>query len=437
VSYAREDAALAQSVRDMLAGRGFNVFLDTESMIGGEDFVRRLTDELRTADAVVALLTPASAGSEWCQAEWYFAHARGAEVIPIRVGDVEALLPTPIRLLEHRIHFLTATDDGQQKLNAELAEQLDRVRRTRRRAALMKAAALAVAVSAAIAGMAWVVRRAEWIAHVRGRNAAEARLTAAAQPLPGTEIVRMAAPFHGDEVLLGDALAMAVNPELSDAARLNAMMLSSELIGWRKPERRWALRNVKWRNGLVNHGSFVNTTFMSGSVDHLSVRSTTLASVFWGRELTLSNATFTNVMFDGGGFSGTNAIRLDFLACLFHGVELDLTNFALATFRSVPADPNHPNVITAGELCAFENSVIVNRGKPPAAGVIDLSTPADEVQFEGVVFTAVHFRGYIRPEWFRNCSFDRCTLPSSLDEKSLARGENRISDSVQANEPLD
>jgi len=215
------------------------------------------------------------------------------------------------------------------------------------------------------------------------------------------------------------------------------MMLSSELIGWRKPERRWALRNVKWRNGLVNHGSFVNTTFMSGSVDHLSVRSTTLASVFWGRELTLSNATFTNVMFDGGGFSGTNAIRLDFLACLFHGVELDLTNFALATFRSVPADPNHPNVITAGELCAFENSVIVNRGKPPAAGVIDLSTPADEVQFEGVVFTAVHFRGYIRPEWFRNCSFDRCTLPSSLDEKSLARGENRISDSVQANEPLD
>jgi len=38
------------------------------------------------------------------------------------VGDVEALLPTPIRLLEHRIHFLTATDAEQQKVSAELAE---------------------------------------------------------------------------------------------------------------------------------------------------------------------------------------------------------------------------------------------------------------------------------------------------------------------------
>src|ERR1044071_7188479 len=146
ISYAREDGELARAIRDMLAARRLQVFLDSESMIGGEDFVDRLTGELRQADAVVALLTPASARSEWCQAEWYFAHARGLEVIPVRVGAVEALLPSPIRLLEQRIHFLTATEIGQQTVSAELAEQLARVRRRRRRAALAKVAAATLVV---------------------------------------------------------------------------------------------------------------------------------------------------------------------------------------------------------------------------------------------------------------------------------------------------
>lgn len=437
ISYAREDSSLAREIRTMLVRLGFIVFLDTEEMIGGEDFVRRLTDEVSRADAVVTLLTPSSAKSEWCQAEWYFAHARGLEVIPIRVGDVEALLPTPIRLLEHRIHFLTATDAEQQKVSAELAEQLARVRRRRRRAALLKLSAAVIILAAGIAAMAWLVSRAAWLTHLRDRTATVARLSSAAQPLAGDDLARAAGPFHGDDVMLGSALWMTVNPAASDAARLNAVMLSSELLRRQKPEARWALRNVKWRNGVIDGGALVNTTFVSGSVERLDVRRATLASVVWAKELTLSNATFTNVSFEAGGFYGTNAIRLDFLDCLFHGVELDLTNFALAKFRSTPTDDAHPNVITAGTVCAFENSVITNRGTAPAAGVMDLSTPADEVQFNGVVFTGVRFRGYMRPEWFKDCSFDRCTLPSSFKIEALEQRGNHVSGSAYADESLD
>jgi hypothetical protein len=47
ISYAREDTPLAESVRDALRKRGFLVFFDSDAMLAGEDFARRLTDELR------------------------------------------------------------------------------------------------------------------------------------------------------------------------------------------------------------------------------------------------------------------------------------------------------------------------------------------------------------------------------------------------------
>ena len=262
------------------------------------------------------------------------------------------------------------------------------------------------------------------------------RITSAAQPIPGDELGRLATPFTNDEVLRGTALRIASDAEASDAARLNAVMLASELSRRRKPEQRWALRNLKWRNGLIQGGALTNTTFISGTIENLTARQSSFASVFWGRELSLSNASFRNVRFDGGGFPGTNAIRLDFLACLFQGVEIDLANFGLARFRSMPADPAHPNVVNAGEVCAFENSVIANTAALPAPGTMDLSNPADEVQFEDVVFTSVHFRGYVKPEWFRNCSFDRCTLPKSINPAALERRGNRVTDSVYADEPI-
>lgn len=436
ISYAREDTSLATAIRHLLEARGFAVFVDTEGTLGGEDFIHRIKDELRGADAVVALLTDASVRSEWCQAEWYFAHAKGVTVIPIRIGDVETSLPAPIRLLEERTHFLSATDAEQQKVSATLADQLDHVRRSRRRKALMKAAA-ATAVLAALAALSFsITRGVERIAHARERNRVISRVTAVAHPLPGQEIARYGSQFAGDDVLLATMLRLASEPEQSDAARINAMTLGGDLLRRRKAEERWALRDLTWRNGVISGTAVVNTTFVSGVVERLAVERATLAGVVWGRQLTLSNASFRNVKFHGGGFYGTNAIRLDFLACLFYGVELDVTGFALARFRSVPADPQHPNVINAGELCAFENSTIVNRSEPPAAGVLDLSTPADEVQFQDVVFTGVQFRGYIRPEWFRDCTFDRCVLPESLTHEALQARGNRVTDSVHLDQPI-
>ena len=70
-------------------------------------------------------------------------------------------------------------------------------------------------------------------------------------------------------------------------------------------------------------------------------------------------------------------------------------------------------------------------------GILDLSVPAEEVLFDGVVFTGTHFRGYIRPEWFRDCSFRNCVFPTRVREEDLLRNGNLVVDCYWRDEPLD
>ena len=80
---------------------------------------------------------------------------------------------------------------------------------------------------------------------------------------------------------------------------------------------------------------------------------------------------------------------------------------------------------------------MINRDQAPPAGVDDLALPAEQVRFEGVAFSSVHFRGWIRPEWFAGCTFTRCVFPTALHREALAAGHNAISGGSWADEPLD
>jgi uncharacterized protein YjbI with pentapeptide repeats len=439
VSYARADAPLARSVCDALTKRGFRVFFD-ETMIGGEDYVRRLTGEIAEAEALVALLTPASVSSEWCVAEWYWAHALGVKVIPIRFGPIGDELPEPIRLLEQRMHYVQASDIADYfRVAADLAAQLDGVRRSRRRrvagisAAVLGALVLVGAIAIAVAN------RLETSLRNRARNDVIDQLNRAAQPVAGSELARSAASFPGDEQLRATTLAIASDSTRPDPARLNATMLSSHLLQHAKPERRWFIRDTTWRNGVLDGAKVADVTFYSGTIDRLAVKDSSLAAVHWGAasRFTLSNASFRNVHFAAGGFDQTNAIGVSFDDCIFRGTEIDVTNFALVTFRSSPNDPAHPTLVAAGRQTILENCVVVNRATPVAANVMDLGDPAEDVRFTDVVFSGVRFRGYIRPEWFERCSFDRCTFPTSVAPAVLEARGNTVSDCTQSDESID
>jgi hypothetical protein len=79
----------------------------------------------------------------------------------------------------------------------------------------------------------------------------------------------------------------------------------------------------------------------------------------------------------------------------------------------------------------------MNRTKPPAPDVMDLSDPKEEVQFRGVIFESVRLRGSMRPEWFSNSAFRNCVLPPDLTEAALAQGGNMVDGCVWRDEPFD
>jgi hypothetical protein len=81
ISYANEDAVLANDLHKWLTADGHEVFLDHDLHDGiavGEDWEQRLHDRLRWANAMVCVETSAYLASEWCEREVNTALNRGS-----------------------------------------------------------------------------------------------------------------------------------------------------------------------------------------------------------------------------------------------------------------------------------------------------------------------------------------------------------------------
>jgi hypothetical protein len=434
ISYSRNDADLTEALKRSLEERGFEVFYDIENIRAGEDFVERLRSELRNCDAVVALLTKSSAESPWCQAELYSAHALGIAVIPVRVGEGDLVLPTPLELIQRRIHFLKALGEW----SSELTRQLQEVRRKRLiRQAYRAALALCIGSLVVLAFLA-ILERIDDFTRREERNDLIAQVRAAHQPLPPAVIQKAVADFDGDQELLEKSLAMAEDPLLTDATRLTAKLLAAGLLANRETERRWYIRQINWLGGNLRKTRLVDITFMKGLIEGVTFDEATLAGVIWNESpgMTLSNLRFVNSDFYYAWFAGTNVAGAEFVNSSFRGAVLDVTNFSRVRFLSHSSTPEDPTLIT-GEVAVFEDSTILNRNSPPEPGVLDLGDPTKEVLFDGVVFQATHFRGWIRPEWFKDCHFLNCVLPTSLREEDLLAGNNVVHNCTWRNEDLD
>jgi hypothetical protein len=134
-----------------------------------------------------------------------------------------------------------------------------------------------------------------------------------------------------------------------------------------------------------------------------------------------------------GQFDRTTAIDTDFINCLFYGTEVELSGFGAVRFSSKQDNPDSP-VITDGTVTAFESAVITNCVEPPAPGVLDFGGPQNEVKFTNVVFESCRFRGFIRPEWFASCSFNRCIFPKTLALAQIEKAGNSLTESTQLEE---
>lgn len=412
LSYSGADRLLAEKLKHILDPFAV-VFFAGDDMLAGEDFVARLRGELDRCDALVALITSDSAQSPWCQAEWYHALARAIQVIPVRDSASPAVLPQPLRLLQERTHFFDLASSA--KLPDALAVDIRRARRARAKKRILTGLVAALIVASVITAGAVFVRQSATIEHWRDRRTMLSDIERVAQPFPALMVKRVASEFEGDRTFLDSVLGIAHDPLAPDPPRLTALMLSRELLRTRRPEHRWFVSNVNWSDGILNDASVGNITFVSGTIQKLIVRRSSLAGVWWGPNVDLVGSLFDDVKFEGVSLEPRNAIHVTFHDAVFRGSTVDVTNFSLVRFDSSPANVD---VITPN-VGAFEDDVVINRQSPPAANVLDLNRPEKQVRFQRVVFKHVRFEGWIRPEWFQDCSFEECIFPPSFVLKNL------------------
>jgi hypothetical protein len=83
ISYTRDDQEAAAAIADRLSAAGFSVFFDRQAIVAGESWSARIGEELRTARAVVALLSSRSRRSTWVADELQEALDSKKLVVPV------------------------------------------------------------------------------------------------------------------------------------------------------------------------------------------------------------------------------------------------------------------------------------------------------------------------------------------------------------------
>jgi O-acetyl-ADP-ribose deacetylase (regulator of RNase III) len=96
---------------------GVEVFIDIEKMHTGEDWARRIYSEIQQADALILLLEPNTANSEWVQREVDFARGANVALLPLLVVDRttvnidEAVKKLALASIQHSRHFQQRPED--------------------------------------------------------------------------------------------------------------------------------------------------------------------------------------------------------------------------------------------------------------------------------------------------------------------------------------
>ena len=111
LSYSWADKPLARGLAEGLEASGCRVWIDEGELRVGDSLVQSISEALDQVDFVVALVSPASLGSDWCRKEISLAMTgevkrQGVTVMPLRVGDVE-MPPT----LKDKVHLAVDPED--------------------------------------------------------------------------------------------------------------------------------------------------------------------------------------------------------------------------------------------------------------------------------------------------------------------------------------
>ena len=83
MSYSRKDASFVARLAESLQSKGYDVFVDTEDISGGEEWQKRLDQLILNTDAVAFVISPDSVASKICDWEIQRTLELGKRIIPV------------------------------------------------------------------------------------------------------------------------------------------------------------------------------------------------------------------------------------------------------------------------------------------------------------------------------------------------------------------
>ena len=100
ISYAANDGATARQLVSDLGDLGIDLWSETELTVG-DSWKNVIGDQIRQTEAIIVLVSPASADSDWISSEWATPLSRSSRIIPVLInGATFWHLPTGLQEIE-------------------------------------------------------------------------------------------------------------------------------------------------------------------------------------------------------------------------------------------------------------------------------------------------------------------------------------------------
>ena len=127
ISYVNEDRELARRLSRSLEGAGFEVWLDENNILPGDNWAEKVSLALKESQAMVVLISPASVDSKWVRHEIEFAlgakEYRG-RLVPVFVGPPESIPQDRVPWILRRLKGIQMTDQAEEESLREIAQVL-------------------------------------------------------------------------------------------------------------------------------------------------------------------------------------------------------------------------------------------------------------------------------------------------------------------------
>ena len=104
ISYKHEDGDFAENLTNRVHMAGFKTWVDDDKLRAGEDWRAEIDQAIKSAFALIVIMTPEAKASEYVTYEWSFAWGAGVKVIPV------VLKSTPLHPRLETLQYLDFTN---------------------------------------------------------------------------------------------------------------------------------------------------------------------------------------------------------------------------------------------------------------------------------------------------------------------------------------